>query len=98
MTTAAEERNGASDVTRARENPPSRKPAEHYWAPAQKLDHVRLRLGRERMERDEPLSRMGAPTHVHGKSVCHQHLEGHGRQQKDNRFGVYRTGPGQTLA
>src|ERR1035437_6702788 len=31
MTTAAEERNGASDVTRARENPPSRKPAEHYW-------------------------------------------------------------------
>jgi hypothetical protein len=30
MTTAAEERNGASDVTRARENPPSRKPAEHY--------------------------------------------------------------------
>jgi hypothetical protein len=32
MTTAAEERNGASDVTRARENPPSRKPAEHYWA------------------------------------------------------------------
>src|ERR1017187_9113901 len=31
MTIAAEERNGASDVTRARENPPSRKPAEHYW-------------------------------------------------------------------
>src|ERR1017187_4212962 len=31
MTTAAEERNGTSDVTRARENPPSRKPAEHYW-------------------------------------------------------------------
>jgi hypothetical protein len=31
MTTAAEEGNGASDVTRARENPPSRKPAEHYW-------------------------------------------------------------------
>src|ERR1039458_3492999 len=30
MTTAAEERNGASDVARARENPPSRKPAEHY--------------------------------------------------------------------
>jgi|ERR1035438_2001052 CDGSH-type Zn-finger protein len=34
MTTAAEERNGASDVTRARENPPSRKPAEHYWVKA----------------------------------------------------------------
>src|ERR1022692_3478012 len=34
MTTAAEERNGASDVTRARENPPSRKPAEHYWGAA----------------------------------------------------------------
>ena len=31
MTTAAAERNGASDVSRARENPPSRKPAEHYW-------------------------------------------------------------------
>src|ERR1039457_3821930 len=32
MTTVAEEKNGASAVTRARENPPSRKSAEHYWA------------------------------------------------------------------
>jgi hypothetical protein len=39
MTTAAEERNGASDVTRARENPPSRKPAEHYW-----VDPVKITL------------------------------------------------------
>src|ERR1039457_323568 len=31
MTTVAEEKNGASAVTRARENPPSRKSAEHYW-------------------------------------------------------------------
>src|ERR1035441_8602144 len=30
MTTVAEEKNGASAVTRARENPPSRKSAEHY--------------------------------------------------------------------
>jgi len=30
MTTVAEEKNEASTVTRARENPPSRKSAEHY--------------------------------------------------------------------
>jgi hypothetical protein len=32
VTTAPEEKNGASAVTRARENPPSNKSADHYWA------------------------------------------------------------------
>jgi hypothetical protein len=40
VTTAAEEKNGANAVTRARENPPNRKSADHYW-----LKLVALRLG-----------------------------------------------------
>src|ERR1039458_7122415 len=49
MTTAAEERNGASDVTRARENPPSRKPAEHYWTWAPNVQlHLDIRDGRQK--------------------------------------------------
>jgi hypothetical protein len=31
VTTAPEEKNGANAVTRARENPPSRESADHYW-------------------------------------------------------------------
>src|ERR1039457_5759808 len=38
MTTVAEEKNVASAVTRARENPPSRKSAEHYWGQALQED------------------------------------------------------------
>jgi hypothetical protein len=31
VTTAPEEKKGASAVARTRENPPSRKSADHYW-------------------------------------------------------------------
>src|ERR1039458_8763526 len=68
MTTAAEERNGASDVTRARENPPSRKPAEHYWGgghPKGKLFMLLLPWGRVRRRRRTSLPRSRGPvTHI----------------------------------
>src|SRR5664279_389492 len=76
MTTAAEERNGASDVTRTRENPPSRKPAEHYWQALLKAAH-----GQERQRYEKQLAQVRAG--LKGEQEAAYHINFHLKDSKN---------------
>src|ERR1035437_10762671 len=69
MTTAAEEKNGASDVTRARANPPSRKSAEHYWPTAANLRRLSCHVLLSKSRRADP-TRLGAQVLRHQLPLC----------------------------